>query len=416
MKRLFYNPEQIVTINTLEENIKRGADMNSPGVLENFSIVVEDDTIAEFIPNHVIERAEYDEVFDLTGKIVLPGLVESHTHAVFAGSRADEFRMRLSGATYEEIAKQGGGILNTVNAVRSSSVDELIEISKPRVESFIRQGVTTLEIKSGYGLSFYDEIKLLQVIKELDAIFPIDILPTFLGAHTFPPEYQNDKEKYVAVVIEEMLPYIKENGLAVFVDAFCESTAFTAEQVEKIFIAAKELGFKLKLHTEQFNRIGGLETALGLNALSVDHLEVLEDDEIQMLADSDTTATLLPGVSFFLDYGYAPARKLIDSGAIVALATDYNPGSSHILNPFLIMLLASLKMGMTIEETISAYTINAAKSLDLNEIVGSLEIGKRADFAIFSTNTYSDIIYSAGQNLIYATVKNGEVVYKVESR
>ncbi len=411
MRRLFYNPEQIVTVNTDGKNSKRGTEMNNLNILENHSLIVEDDLISEFAPTEKINKKDFDEIYDLKGKIILPGLVESHTHSVFAGSRADEFRKRLAGATYEEIAREGGGILKTVGAVRTASVEDLIEITKPRVEKFIRYGVTTLEIKSGYGLSYYDEIKLLQVVKELNNIFPIDILPTFLGAHTFPPEYQNDKEKYVSVIIEEMLPYIKENDLALFVDAFCESTAFTAEQVKRIFSAAKNLGFKLKLHTEQFNRVGGLDAALELGALSVDHLEVLDEDEIAKIAMSETVAVLLPGVSFFLNYGYAPARKLIESGAIVALATDFNPGSSHILNPHFIMQLASIKAGMTIEETISAYTINAAKSLDIHKTVGSLEIGKKADFAIFNTDTYSDIIYSVGENLLAATVKNGETIF-----
>ncbi len=411
MRRLFYNPEQIVTVNTNGKNVKRGVETDNIDVLEGYSVVVEEDLISEFIPTEKLNKKDFDEIYDLNGKIILPGLVESHTHSVFAGSRADEFRKRLAGATYEEIAREGGGILKTVGAVRTASVEDLIEITKPRVERFIRYGVTTLEIKSGYGLSYYDEIKLLQVVKELNNIFPIDILPTFLGAHTFPPEYQNDKEKYVSVIIEEMLPYIKENDLAFFVDAFCESTAFTAEQVKRIFSAAKNLGFKLKLHTEQFNRVGGLDAALELGALSVDHLEVLDEDEIAKIAMSETVAVLLPGVSFFLDYGYAPARKLIESGAIVALATDFNPGSSHILNPHFIMQLASIKAGMTIEETISAYTINAAKSLDIHKTVGSLEIGKKADFAIFDTDTYSDIIYSVGENLLAATVKNGETIF-----
>ncbi len=411
MKRLFYNPAQIVTVNSNGKNYKRGIEMNEIDVLSNKSIIVEDDKITDLISNKDINKDEFDEIIDLTGKVVLPGLIESHTHLVFAGSRADEFRKRLAGVSYEEIAREGGGILSTVNAVRKASFDELVEISKPRVEEFISRGVTTLEIKSGYGLSFYDEIKLLQVINDLNKIYSIDILPTFLGAHTFPPEYQNDKEKYVSLITDEMLPHIKENKLALFVDAFCEATAFTSEQVMRIFTASKNYGFQLKLHTEQFNRVGGLDVALELNALSVDHLEVLDKEEIIKLAESETVATLLPGVSFFLNYGYAPARDLIDTGAIVALATDFNPGSSHILNPHFIFSLASLKMGMTIEETISAYTINAAKSLDVGKRVGSIEVGKQADFAIFNTNIYSDIAYSLGQNLIYMTVKKGEVIH-----
>ena len=411
MKRLFYNPAQIVTVSTNGNNVKRGAELNKIGVLENHSILTEDDIILDIFPNSELNNKDYDEQIDLSGKVLMPGLVESHTHAVFAGSRANEFRMRLAGASYEEIAKQGGGILNTVKAVRNSSFDELIEITKPRIERFIQLGVTSLEIKSGYGLSYYDEIKMLQVINELNRLYPIDIIPTFLGAHTFPPEYQNDKTKYVDLIVNEMLPFISENNLALFIDAFCEATAFSAQQVETIFIKAIDYGLKLKLHTEQFNRIGGLDVALKLNATSVDHLEVLNESEIEKLADSNTAAVLLPGVSFFLNYGFAPARKLIDSGAIVALATDFNPGSSHILNPHLVMSLAAIKAGMTIEETISAYTINAAFALNINDRVGSIEVGKQADFSIFDTNTFSDISYSVGQNLNKMTIKSGNVIF-----
>ena len=374
-------------------------------------LLVDSNIILDIFPNSELNNKDYDEQIDLSGKVLMPGLVESHTHAVFAGSRANEFRMRLAGASYEKIAKQGGGILNTVKAVRNSSFDELIEITKPRIERFIQLGVTSLEIKSGYGLSYYDEIKMLQVINELNRLYPIDIIPTFLGAHTFPPEYQNDKTKYVDLIVNEMLPFISENNLALFIDAFCEATAFSAQQVETIFIKAIDYGLKLKLHTEQFNRIGGLDVALKLNATSVDHLEVLNESEIEKLADSNTAAVLLPGVSFFLNYGFAPARKLIDSGAIVALATDFNPGSSHILNPHLVMSLAAIKAGMTIEETISAYTINAAFALNINDRVGSIEVGKQADFSIFDTNTFSDITYSVGQNLNKMTIKSGNVIF-----
>ena len=412
MKKLFSNPKQIVTVKTNGKNVKRGSDANEIGILENHSIISNDGKIEAIVPNDKIDKNEFDEIIDLSGKTVLPGLIDSHTHLVFAGSRADEFRRRLRGVSYEEIAREGGGILRTVTAVRNSSFEELVEIAKPKVEEFIKQGITALEIKSGYGLSFYDEVKLLQVINKLDEIFPIDIFPTFLGAHTFPPEYHSDNESYVELILNEMLPYIAEKKLAKFTDAFCESTAFSAKQTERILTKAKELGFSLKLHTEQFNRIGGLDIALELGATSVDHLEVLENSQINALAKSETVATLLPGVSFFLDYGYAPARNLIDGGAIVSLATDYNPGSSHILNLHLIMSIAALKMKMTMEEIVSAVTINAAKALEIEKETGSLEVGKNCDLAVFDTEEFSEIIYSVGQNLTFMTVKNGEVIYR----
>jgi len=412
MLKLFKNPSSIVTVDTKNKNVKRGKEMNDVSPLETHSIVVDDDTIKDFIPNDSIDESKFDKVIDLTDKTVLPGLVECHTHTAYAGSRADEFRMKLAGVHYEEIAKKGGGIATTVQSVRKSSFDELVEIIKPRIDYFISQGVTTLEIKSGYGLSFYDEIKLLQVINHLDSVYEIDIVPTFLGAHVFPPEYRNDHEKYINMITNEMIPFIAENNLAKFCDAFCESTAFNAEQTERIFTKAKENGLKLKLHTEQFNVIGGLDVALKMNATSADHLEVIADKDVQRFSDSDTVAVLLPGVSFFLDYNYAPARKLIDNNAIVALATDYNPGSSHIADLNLIMSLAAIKMKMSIEETISAVTINAAKALEMNETVGSLEIGKRADFSVFNTKEYADIVYNVGKNLNVMTVKNGKVIFR----
>jgi len=411
MKTLLKNPSQILTLNTNGRGYKRGLEMNEIKVLIDHSILINDGIIENIIKNDSIDQSSIDKTIDLKNKVVLPGLIECHTHTAFSGSRAEEFRLRLQGLSYEEIAVKGGGIVTTVQSVRESSFDQLLETIKPRVEHFISQGITTLEIKSGYGLSFYDEIKLLQVIKELDNFFKITIVPTFLGAHTFPPEYKNDNDKYVDLVVNEMLPYVAEHNLANFCDGFCESTAFSAEQIEKVFSKAENLGMKLKLHTEQFNSIGGLETALRMNATSVDHLEVIREEHTELFSNSETVAVLLPGVSLFLDYEYAPARKLIDKNAIVALATDFNPGSSHIANLHLIMSLGALKMGMTIEETISAVTINSAHALNLSDSFGSIEIGKNADFAIFDAMDYSEIIYNIGRNLNVMTMKNGEVIY-----
>ncbi|MDA3860152.1 MAG: imidazolonepropionase [Melioribacteraceae bacterium] len=412
MITLLRNPKQIITANSSGKNYKRGKEMSDIGVLTDHSILIADGKIKSVINNSSINKAKYDKEINLENKVVLPGLVECHTHTAFAGSRAEEFKLKLKGVDYEEIAKLGGGITNTMEAVRHSSFDELINIITPRIKYFISQGITTLEIKSGYGLSFYDEIKLLQVIKELNKIFPIDIISTFLGAHTFPPEYKNDNDKYIELLTNELIPYVAEHKLAKFCDAFCESTAFTAKQTERIFKVAEENGLKLKLHTEQFNSIGGLEVALNMNAVSADHLEVLKENQIDLFFNSDTTAVLLPGVSFFLNYDYAPARKLIDANAIVALATDYNPGSSHISNFQLILSLAAIKMNMTIEEIISAVTINSAKALDVSDVSGSIEPGKNADFSIFDAVDYSEIVYNVGKNLNVMTIKNGEIIYE----
>jgi len=411
MKKLLYNPSQLVTVNTNGKNAKRGNELSEVESLTEHSIILEENRIKDIIPTTSVNKNNFEDIIDLSEKVVLPGLIECHTHTSFTGSRADEFRQKLAGVNYEEIAAAGGGINSTVKAVRKASFEELVKTVSPRIEHFIQQGITTLEIKSGYGLDFENEVKLLQVIKYLNEIFSIDIIPTFLGAHTFPPEVKYKREEYVEEITNKMLPHIAKQKLAVFCDGFCEATAFTSEEIDSIFSTAKKLGLKLKLHTEQFNNVGGLNIALNHNAVSVDHLEVLDNSDIEKLCSSDTVAVLLPGVSFFLNYQYAPARKLIEHDAIVALATDFNPGSSHISSLALVMSLAALKMGMSIEETISAVTINAAKALDVQKTVGSIEPCKKADFAVFDCKEYADIVYDIGKNLNCMTIKNGEIIY-----
>jgi imidazolonepropionase len=411
MLKIFKDPAQIITVNTEGKNYKRGKELDAVEVLTDHSIITENDLIKDIIPTGSIKNSSEYELIPLINKIILPGFVECHTHSVFAGSRANEFRLKLKGATYEEIARTGGGINTTVHAVRNSSFEELVKLAIPRIQNFIAQGVTTIEIKSGYGLDFENEIKLLKVINHLNELLPIEIVSTFLGAHTFPAEYKNDHTGYCNLLTDKMIPYIYANNLAKFCDVFCEVTAFSLKETDMILKRAIKEGLKIKLHTEQFNNIGGFETALKYNAVSVEHLEMLKDEQFQMLGSSETTAVLLPGVSFFLDYQYAPARKLIDNNAIIAIATDYNPGSSNINNISLIMSLAAIKMKMSIEEVISAYTINAAKAIDVNKQSGSIEIGKNADFAILNTAEYSDIIYNAGSNLNIMTIKNGNIIF-----
>ncbi len=412
MKKIFANASQIVTAKTNGKNYKRGNELSELEVIENHSIFCENGIVKDIIPNYAANKIIADEIINLNGNIILPGLIDCHTHAAFAGSRANEFKEKIAGVHYEEIAKRGGGINTTVNAVRNSSLTDLVELMKPRVQEFIAQGVTTLEIKSGYGLNFENEIKLLHAIKIINEIFPIDIVSTFLGAHTFPPEFKDDHSGYLELIVNKMIPHIAKNKLADFCDGFCESTAFTSKEIDKIFTSASNAGLKLKLHTEQFNNVGGLDIALKHKATSVDHLEVLLESDFSKFTNSETVAVLLPGVSLFLDYQFAPARKLIENNAIVALATDYNPGSSHILNLHLIMSLAAIKMKMKIEEVINAVTINAAKALNRGQSVGSIEIGKKADFAVFNTADYSDIVYNVGRNLLSHTIKDGEIIFK----
>lgn len=412
MIKLFTNASQIVTCNTDGKNLKRGSDLEALEILTDHFILSENGIIKDILPNNNLKKFVIAEKINFSDKIILPGLIDCHTHTAFAGSRANEFKDRIAGKSYEEIAKSGGGIVATVKAVRESSLVELVDLLKPRIQEFISQGVTTLEIKSGYGLDYENEIKLLQAIKIINEIFPIDIVSTFLGAHTYPLEYKDDHKSYLKLISDKMIPHIAKNNLAEFCDGFCESTAFTASEIDEIFFAASREGLKLKLHTEQFNNIGGFDIALKYNATSVDHLEVLQEKDYSKFNSVDTVAVLLPGVSFFLDYQFAPARKLIKNNAIVALATDFNPGSSHILNLHLIMSLAAIKMNMKIEEIINAVTINAAKALNRQSLIGSIEIGKKADFAVFNTKEYSDIVYSVGRNLISHTIKNGDIIYK----
>jgi imidazolonepropionase len=412
MIKLLLHPSQIITVDTKGKNLKRGKDLKDLSVLYDHSLLIEDAVIKDFVPHSSVHKIKADKIIDSQNMIILPGLVECHTHTAFAGSRADEFRQRLSGIHYEEIARAGGGINTTVTAVRNSTFDELVRIISPRIKYFISQGITTLEIKSGYGLDFENEIKLLKAIKYLNEIFQIDIIPTFLGAHTFPKEFKDDHEGYINLIIGKMIPFISQNRLAAFCDGFCEKTAFSASEIDNIFAAASASGIGIRLHTDQFNSIGGIDVALKYKAATVDHLEVLQKNDYKKISNSETVAVLLPGVSFFLDYQFAPAKDLIDNNAIVALATDFNPGSSHISNLSFIMSIAAIKMKMTIEETISAVTINSAKALNLSRDRGSLEIGKRADISIFNTKDFSDIVYSIGNILNYITIKNGDIIYE----
>lgn len=411
MHRLILNPSQIITADTNGVGYKSGNDLNKIELIENHSIVIEKDIIKDFVPNTSVNKNQFDEIINAEDNIVLPGLVECHTHLVFSGSRADEFKQKLAGVSYEDIFRNGGGINKTVNSVRETSFTELINIASKRVQHLIEQGVTTLEIKSGYGLDFENEMKLLKVINHLNDKFPIDILSTFLGAHTIPKEFSSNRNGYIELIIDKMLPAVSKEKLATACDAFCESTAFTKDEVDLIFNKANELGLRCKLHTDQFNSIGGIDAAIKNNAISVDHLEVIPDDEISKLSNIEMVCVLLPGVSYFLNHKYAPAEKLIDNNTIIALATDFNPGSSNISNISFIMSLAAVKLGMSIEQIISAYTINSAKALNLSDKLGSLEIGKQADFSIYDTNNYADLIYQATENLNIKTIKKGKIIF-----
>ncbi|TKJ34520.1 imidazolonepropionase [bacterium (candidate division B38) B3_B38] len=353
------------------------------------------------------------KVIDASEAVVLPGLVDSHTHLVFGGSREVEFVQRLRGVSYQEIARSGGGILSTVRATRAASYQVLLRDARRRLDYMLRLGTTTCEAKSGYGQTVDDELKLLHISRELHQSHPIDVVNTFLGAHTFPPEYLSRKEEYVDLLISEFLPRVREDGLAEFCDVFCEEGAFSLEQSRAILESGARLGFKLKLHADQLTSSGGAELAAELGAISADHLDYISDRGIEMLAEKGVAAVLLPGSNFFLRLNrYPPARRMIEAGVPVALATDFNPGTAMNESMPLTITLACLEMGLFPEEAINAATINSAYAVELHKSLGSIEMGKKADFIICSIPNYLHLIYHWGINHVHTVVKDGKIVVK----
>jgi imidazolonepropionase len=397
--------QNISQIASPKPGVVRGKDLRNLAIHKNAAIYIKDGLIRAVGSLHdVLEKVEgHPDILDAEGKAAVPGFVDSHSHLVFGGSRADEFAMRSAGMSYEEIAEQGGGIVSTVEATRKASKEELKNQGRIRLQKALRQGITTMEIKSGYGLDLETEKKMLEVINELKEEQPIDLSATFLGAHAVPKELT--KEVYLKQVLE-MIPEIAD--FAEYCDAFCETGYFTVEETRTVLEKGKEFGLKPKLHTNQFNDIGGVEMALELDAVSVDHLEVLSDDDIKRIAHSDTIATVLPGVSYFLNIPYSPARDLLDNGAIVALATDFNPGSSMTIAMQLLMNMACTKMGMSVEEALCCATQNGAKALN-KEMLGCITPGYKADILLLDTDNYNDLAYFFGENHIHTVIKNGKV-------
>ncbi|MDP8254225.1 MAG: imidazolonepropionase [Candidatus Alcyoniella australis] len=347
---------------------------------------------------------------ELDQALVTPALIDPHTHLVFAGSRHAEFEQRSQGATYLEIAQAGGGILSTVRATRRASVDELTRLGERRLQRFMGYGAGTIEVKSGYGLNVESELRQLQAIADLTQIAPVTLVPTFLGAHAVPPEYRDDPEGFVALVIDRMLPAVAQQGIAKFCDVFCEPGFFSREQSRRILIAAREHGLKLKIHADEFENSGGAQLAAELGCVSADHLLAIDADGIRALADSGCVAVLLPGTALFLGKSqYAPARRLLDAGVRVAISTDFNPGSCFSENLALILSLACTNMGMSAAETLCASTVNAAAALGLDDR-GALAPGLRADFAAFDAPDYSSLPYHMGQSTLSALVLGGERV------
>ena len=390
--------------------------MNNLTILHDAAVAIKGNTI-----RHIGNSAEIAAVFpeanrvNCSGKTVLPGFVDPHTHLVFAGNRSNEFAMRLRGASYQEIYEAGGGILSSMRSVREASLEEIVERARPLVRNAFRHGSTTIEVKSGYGLDTASELKLLEAIRILDQEEIPTLVPTFLGAHAFPPEFKENRSGYVDLIIQEMIPAVAERNLAEYCDVFTDEGYFTVEESERIFLAAEQHGMKSRVHADELADVQAAEMAARMGAVSADHLLMISDDGINAMRESGVVAALLPGTAFYLGLPYAPARKLVDAGLTVALATDCNPGSNMSENMQMTLALACMGMRMTIEEAITASTLNAAASLDRSDRVGCIAPGMRADLTIFSTESYPDIVYHYGVNQVESVVKNGKLYRWEES-
>jgi imidazolonepropionase len=412
MALLISNAGQVLRVSSDAERLKRRVSMRKLAIIENGSVIVRDGRIDWVGPTKDLPPIPPNaEIIDAAGKTVLPGFIDCHTHLVFAGSREDEFEQRLQGKTYQEIAAQGGGINATVQRVRQASKEELKELTRRRLNRLLRFGVTTVEIKSGYGLSLAEELKCLEVIAELNAEGPWELMPTFLGAHAVPPEFRNDRAGYICLLTQEMLPEIARLRLADFCDVFCERDVFTLDESEHILTRAADLGFGVKLHADELTSLGGAELAARLGAVSADHLLCVTEAGIEALARSNTVATLLPGTAFFLGLAYAPARRLIERGVAVALASDCNPGTCPTENLPLVGAMACTQMKMLPAEVVTALTLNAAAALGRADRLGSIEVGKQADLIICDVPDYRQLFYHFGVNHVWRVIKRGRVVY-----
>jgi imidazolonepropionase len=407
------NAAGLIQVAVRAERLKAGAAMKELAIVPDGALVVKDDKISWIGRTSELPPQPTDaEILDAAGRIVLPGLVDSHTHLLFAGTREDEFAERIRGVSYREIAERGGGINSTVRSVRAASKSELKELARPRLDRMLALGVTTVEVKSGYGLSPSDEIKCLEAIAELNREHACDLVPTFLGAHEVPPEYRNDRAGYVDLLVERMLPEVADRGLAAFCDVFCEQGVFSIEESERILRAAAKRRLGLKIHADEFTPLGGAELAARVGAASADHLLHVTAAGAAAMRAAGTVATLLPGTAFFLGLDYARARWLIDQGLAVALASDCNPGSCMTENLPLIGTMACTQMKMDPAEVVTALTLNAAAALARSDRIGSLEVGKQADFVILDLPNYRLFPYHFGVNHVWRVVKSGRVVVR----
>ena len=407
---------------TLESNgskkPKRGRDLRELGLIPNGAIIIKDDEIyavgTTYSLKEKLKQVPEDKIVDAKGRVVMPGFVDAHTHAVFAGTRAKEFHQRIAGKAYMDILKEGGGILNSRKAFAEATDETILMESGARLKRMLGHGTTTVEIKSGYGLNTEQEIRALKLVQQLGQMVPIGIYPTFMGAHAIPPEFKENPEDYVQMVIEEMIPIVAQKKLARSVDVFCEQGVFTLAQTEDIFKAAMDYGLRLRLHSDEIVALGGTELACAMGAQSVDHLVAVTESGIKALAKSDTIAILLPGTVYSLRKTPAPGRKMVEAGVAIGLATDCNPGSCYTESMPMVISLACISMGLSAEESITAATWNSACSLGMQEEIGSLEMHKKADLILLDCKDYREIAYHFGINPVAATMKAGKWIQACE--
>ncbi|MFD2923788.1 imidazolonepropionase [Halobacillus naozhouensis] len=412
-KLLITNAAQLITMAGHTDQPAKKEAMSQLGVIENGAVYMEDGKVVEVGSDQEIREKYQDSVnsdqhIDATGKVVTPGLIDPHTHLVHAGTRENEYAMRLKGKTYMEIMESGGGIHATTRATQEASHEELYEQSRKRLDQFLLHGVTTVEAKSGYGLTLEHEIKQLEVAQQLSKKHPMDLVSTFMGAHAIPIAEKDNPEPFVDRVINEMIPEVASKNLATFNDVFCERGVFTPEQSKRILEAGKEHGLTPKIHADEIEPYGGAELAASVGAISADHLLKASEQGIKDMAEAGVVGVLLPGTAFFLMAEFAQARKMIDAGVAVALSTDANPGSSPTISLPFIMNLGCLKMGMTPEEVLTATTINAAHAIGCAEEAGSLEQGKKGDVTIFNVPNYLTLSYQYGMNHVDTVIKAGK--------
>lgn len=415
MTILIKNANEVITLKSAVQGPRTKEQMRDIAIEENGSVLMEGNSIIAVgslaqLESDFPDLVKVAEVIDASGKIVMPGLVDCHTHLVHGGTREQEFNMRLNGATYMEIMNAGGGIHATTKQTRETRFDDLYRKTMNHLDVFLKHGVTTVEAKSGYGLDWETEKKQLEVAKELQATHDIDVVSTFMGAHAVPRDYKGREDEFVDVVIHDMLPKVAELNLAEFNDVFCEKGVFTPEQSKRILEAGKALGLTPKIHADEIEPYKGAELAAEVGAISAEHLLVASDEGIQKMAEAGTIAVLLPGTAFFLRAPFARGRLMIDEGVPVAISTDFNPGSSPTMSLPFIMNLACMHMGMTLEEVLTATTINAAYALNRGHQIGSLEAGKQADVIILDVANYKQLQYFYGMNHTNTVIKNGRVV------